>query len=364
MRERTKYFALVVECLVAWAILPQCRLVAFVNVGDRAELSDLAPKNLDPIVRDRFLKEARSAQANLQASTRNLQVRVHQLDTLRTRNKTRSIDRQWLVCVGDDPSKVLVFQEGKKKSISAANGRYSFQVHQASADVPYQLDKGVATEPGSYDNPLASLGLQTSFGLLESAARIWWVPLEYILNNSGFKLIAAESHDAETGQEVVKIAYRYEGKPIPHPGCYPGAIYWAELLPSRSWIVLRSGVINLTGDEGRVANIRTSLKYQTGLNGDPFPAEFVLEVADAKTNELFDVRTTRLEQPVALTRPDDEFYLPHYGISEATVPEIHAQWLSIRATLIMGGMVGILLALAIFLVARRARRVASARTPS
>ena len=76
----------------------------------------------------------------------------------------------------------------------------------------------------------------------------------------------------------------------------------------------------------------------------PFPAEFTLEVADAKTDELFDVRTTRLDEPVALTHPDAEFYLPYYDISEAAVPGIQAHWLTIRATLIMGSMLGILCA--------------------
>ena len=66
--------------------------------------------------------------------------------------------------------------------------------------------------------------------------------------------------------------------------------------------------------------------------------------------------TTRLDEPVALTHPDAEFYSPYYDISEAAVPGIQAHWLTIRATLIMGSMLGIS-ALAIFIVARRARRI-------
>ena len=234
-------------------MLPLCQLAAFVNVGDRAELGDCAERiSIPSVPRSVSRKEAPSAQASLQANTRNLQVRVHQVHTFISRNKTRTLERQWLVCVGDEPSKLLVFQEGSKKSISAADGRYSFQVHQATTDAPYQLDKGVATEPASYDTPPASLGLQTNAGLLESPASIWRVPLEYILQPWWFP--AHRGRKSEDGSWPRSCPDRLSLRRQPHSA--PRGLSWCRLLggapAAASWVV-PAGPTSVNSSRRRVA---------------------------------------------------------------------------------------------------------------
>jgi hypothetical protein len=283
------------------------------KVGDRAVLDGFAPRTIEPACQERFLKEAPPAWQALQDRLVGFEVAVeHQ-----SLSETRPADKEELTfCVLSQKSRKLVLTGKDASEIGAANERYTFAVNRL-AGTSY-LDECEVWRENSVQ-PLA-MPVRMCNGFLESMWSIWWVPLDAIVENSAFKLVGAQFAAGENGQEIVKVAYRYEGPRIVKPPCQPNAVYWAELSPAQSWVVLRSGVTNMSDEGGIALRIRVTSRYQDWFGGGPFPAESVLEYEESKRNIITDVQETRFGEPRKCERPEAEVFLPFYGISESVVP--------------------------------------------
>ncbi|MGC8640820.1 MAG: hypothetical protein ACP5XB_13195 [Isosphaeraceae bacterium] len=300
-------------------------------VGDRGGFNGLAPKRMEQSVRDRFLKEAAPAWNDLRSRLGDLVVVIDaDGEWLGRDERVRHSSFHASFCMGT-ASHYLVTREERNK-IDGANQRYSFSVHRGIATKPYRL---VSCELTSSDQVQIYAGgaLMTCLPYVGAMWSVWWVPLPYILQHDGFKLIAAEGGRSEPEGETVRVAFRYEGAMIPVPTCIPGAVYWAELAPQRSWVVLRSGVIGLALG-GQSANTLVVLKYQGGEGAVTLPSRVRMDWEDPQKGRVFESRVARLSAPAASSRGPEEFYLPYYGISESSVPTLvphgsHFRWAAI-----------------------------------
>lgn len=322
------------------------------DIGDRVQLDGSVPEKLEPEVRDRFLKEAPLAWKELRSRLKEFQVRVdHSVASEGRDNEVDRRDRRWEFCVGSSLSQKLVVENGSI-DIYGANDKYSFRVHRQSANRFYQLVECIPWSPReSEDQPLAGAAMKDSASFVDGMWSVWWVPLDYILSHDGFELIAAEGGRGGVQDGAVKVAFRYQGPVIPKPYCAPGAIYWAELHPSRSWVVLRSGVAGLANG-GETLNLQVTMDYQEGREGVPFPSKILLEYEDATRNQLVEARETRFGTWAALSHSSDEFYLPYYGISESSVPSLTSPNNVHRMIVMLVGTAGIVAAVWIIIASR------------
>ncbi len=322
-------------------------------IGDRVELSSSIPQKLDPACRDRFMREAPPAWKNLQQTTNGFQVKVAYVSEYESTRGNRRNERNWTFCVAADGVGKLVLEE-EDNIVDAVNERYSFRVIRRATAVPYQLDKCALVPPT--EEPKTGAAMRANSSFLSSMWNIWWVPLDFIVTNKNFTIIAAEGCRGKTegtAEEVVSIAFKYEGPPLGRPHCSPGAVYWASFLPSRSWAVQESGVTGVSNGDEKLA-IRVVNRFQDWLNGGPFPASVTLEYQDLKDDRLVEFREARLDQLQASTRASDEFRLQRYGINESSVPALSPPNRSLRIALIGLGVVGIIVAVAMFFFSRRA----------
>jgi hypothetical protein len=325
----------------------------FAGVGDKVALDTSAPKNMDPAARDRFLGGALPSWRELRSRLRDIQLTVdHSESFVGANNKVTRSDRQWTFCLGDSPGDYLVL--GKDgASIYGANRRYSFELRRKGANNPYQLTGCVPWAPGE-SQPYSGGAMVQNVTFLDATWSVWWVPLDYILAHDGFKLVAAEGGRTESGDETVKVAFRYDGSRVPKPLCAPGTVYWAEMLPRHSWVVLRSGLMGLVNGK-ETLNILVSIKYNYINDKDYFPSSIQLDYEDVSSRRLVESRETRLSVPAASSHVSDEFYLPHYGIAESSVPPLTAPSGKLRWVAILLGAAGIILA-SWLMIASRTRR--------
>ena len=309
--------------------------------GDPATLAGLEPKRLDPACRDRFLKDAPQAWTALKGRLKAFEVRVKNREEWNAPRGDRKTSNEWVYCVSPDGGRKMVVA-GDSLSILGANERYTFSVSRTAEGMPFALNDCIVWKPGTSQPLIGDLSRSDAF--LDYMWSIWWVPLDYILSTDGFKLTAAESAVNHRGEEVVRVAYRYEGHPIENPHCERGAVYWAELLPSRLWAVTSSGVAGISQRDGTALNLRVTSTLQDWFGEGPFPKLVLLEYEDSTKHRIVEFRETKLDQPQPFTRSSDEYFLPNYGISENSVPALGAppSW---RVKVVSLGLLGVFAAL-------------------
>jgi len=98
--------------------------------------------------------------------------------------------------------------------------------------------------------------------------------------------------------------------------------------------------------------IQETQRYQEWFEGEIFPAESVLEYEEVVKGRVTEAHVGRFGVPRRLERPEEQYFLPFYGISESAVPQLgvgaaHGQ----RVQLAITGL--ICLVLAILVVWRR-----------
>jgi hypothetical protein len=330
-------------------------IAAHGELGDPVSLGDLAPKTLDPACRDRFLRDAPRSWNELKGKLKDFEVRLTNSEKWEAQNGDGETQNEWLYCVSEDARRALVTREDGT-DITVSNERYTFAVTRSSLKLAYSL---TGLEVWNPDKKQPLIGpLIENYSFLESMWSVWWVPLDFILGNDGFKLTAAECTSNQLGEEVVRIAFRYEGEPIGKPCCEPGAVYWAELLPTKDWAVTSSGVVDLPDGTGTRLNLRVASTLQDWFGGGPFPATVTLEYEDSEKHQLVEVRETRFEHPKACSLDSGEYFLTSYGISEDSVPSLTGST-PYRVRVILIATFGVLIAVFLLRAASRRRRTDS-----
>ena len=295
--------------------------------GDPPARVDPLPTTIDATCRDRFLKEAVPACKQLRERLRGIELELMLFDRCPSDDVapdptmlatygilkdgvTRRLDRIYLA----DARGALGFLQ----SIDVTNSGYSFSVGRRART--YSVRQCVPWSRGE-PQPLAGW-LDVAEQNLAMGSNIWWLPIEEILANADFEMTGAECNASTSGDEVVRIVYRFSGKEsASESDLPPEAVYWAELLPARFWIVVRSGVTT-SGTESlsrgpMQAQVTTRFQEWDGV---PLPKEIRLEYFDLRRNVVVRVQEHRFGLPRGFNGTADEFFLPHYGFSDDPLP--------------------------------------------
>ncbi len=321
------------------------------RLGSHADLSGFPSGEVDKTCWERFLKEAPEAWAALERQLRGYQVDVIYDQQWAIGSDVRKQIDQWNVRVGSDVDQMLVLEK-PSLNVAGMNENYAFRLNRTSKNHQYMLDKLQVSLSGAPPQ-IGSLLAYRDF--INYAHSIWWVPCQLILDNlrdDGFEVILARFATDTAGHTVAQIAFRYQGELRERPRCEPGATYWAEFSPEQKWTVVRSGVSFVKGGNSKL-RIRVTSSYQDWFGGTCFPEKTVLAYEDLSSKEIVEIRKIEFQQPAPLEHMTDEFYLPHYGISEAVLQSLQdtgARW---RITL---NAVAILVLVAAILVTRYIRQ--------
>lgn len=218
----------------------------------------------------------------------------------------------------------------------AANSEYHFQVAWDGAteapaqSVPVQL-LGCANIPAGDGNaPIPLLGAIRNS--LEAGIRVIHVPIaEVLASRPGFRL---ESVTSTGTDEARRIRVEFVCEQAAQRGDRDGATYWAEVSPHNSWMIDRCGIRSPTGP----VEINECLAFQE-YKGIPVPKLVRFEVEWAGPDGGIEIQEYEWGSPQRFSRPVDEFFLPHYGISEAVletmVPERHVWWYVVNGAVVL-----------------------------
>ncbi len=239
-----------------------------------------------------------------------------------------AIARSELLVVTFDP------QTGQERNRAVINSRYHFSVNAIPGTNRWSLSKGSASEmiltTGSVVRTLRSEALS----MLNSVA-ILGIPLhDFFEEPEHFQMLACKTVDNKAAGSLVQCVFDCR-HPYPQFGAHRLVF---ELIPDKNWMIhrwsktnLHRGITNeMTHELQLAANGVACLKKATLVRGSPTDGD-----------------TTILEfgKPVMNTRESEEFYLPFYGISEASVlpPRVAKDWLRYvmiiaGITLILGGL--------------------------
>jgi hypothetical protein len=292
--------------------------VCYAKVGDHKVLPDPIPSVVNQELKQRFLQEAPRAWTEIDRQISGFEVSLQYNDSSQGAKELYQKSYKWLYSVRSNPDFKLESSDGGS-GITATNDRYSFAVARTGQD-PFYVRECVPWQRGA-KQPLPAY-VHACDGAFANMHSIWWLGFDSIFANKDFAMVGIESLSEEGGEDLVRVIYKYGGQPDPsNPLLCPNAVYWADLAPSKSWVAMHSGVTNFSDRAGSFRLLVTST-YQAWFKKTPFPAEVLIQYEDPKTNLITEEKQTRLDAPVLSERPKDEFYLPYYDISEATVPGI------------------------------------------
>lgn len=315
----------IITALVALFLLNEATRVA--GGGDPPARVDPLPTTIDATCQERFLEEAVPAWKQLRERLRGFEVDLLLFDRrpcddeapdptvlstygILKDGMTRRLDR--IHCA--DATRPL----DVVRSVDVTNSRYSFSLARW-ADT-YSI-RQCAPWPQGDPQPLAGW-LSIAEQNLAMGSNMWWLPIETILADADFEMTGAEFGVSTSGDEVVRIAYHYtrkkSGAESDQP---PDGVYWAELLPARFWIAVRSGLITSMTDSPSSAptQAQVTTRFQE-WHGVPLPKEIRLEYVDLRRNLVVRVQENRFGPPREFNGPADEFFLPYYGLSDDPFP--------------------------------------------
>jgi len=234
-------------------------------------------------------------------------------------------------------------------TVSGTNLRYAFTVGKANEWYLRNCQAGGDAAAG-----LAGGNVSLGDAALQSFGSIWNTRITDMLASPDWRLVGAGFAESPSGNRgIARVKFEYCGKSGKgNPTWQSGATYWAELLPEKQWIVTRSGIEGLRDGGGVELRIQETQRYQEWFGGEIFPAESVLEYEEVVKGRVTDAHVGRFGVPRRLERPEEQYFLPFYGISESAVPQLgegaaHGQ----RVLLAITGL--ICLVLAILVIWRR-----------
>jgi len=284
------------------------------------------PTSIDVKCQERFLNEAPPAWKTLGERLRGIELEHTYVDYRPTDTKEpdREVYSSTYCILKDGVSRRLA----REQVIDVMNSRYSFSVRRAvDADSlkPFSLKY---CERWRQDAPQPQAGwIDVAELKLAMFSTISWLPMEKILTDADFQMTGADTRVNDQGDEVVRIVYRYTADASNDFLLQPDGVYWAELRPRRFWVVVRSGITSsLTKHDDTDAPFRErmTIRYQE-WDGVPLPEGVRVEVVDVANNAVVRIQENRFGPPRACSRPVEEFFLPHYGLSDDPLPSIPAQ---------------------------------------
>jgi hypothetical protein len=335
--------------VIIWVTCGFVASAAWADVGQRIKLDEFVPREIENSTRERFIKDAPQAWKSLQAQLSNIQAFIEQrTDSLASpESKVAHRESKWSLCVGNNMSELLISDRDGTR-IEAVNEGYSFRVVRRGVGSAYQLDAAVRRRR------VASIALSESTRMINGMWNAWWVSFEHILTHDDFKIVGARKLGGNPPGSTVSVAFRYDGPSISGPPCATGAVYWAELDPARSWVVLRGGVTGFAF-RGETVNILSTVKYQQTLNGIMFPSQILLQYEDVKRGQITEEQVTQVHSLESSPHNSAEFYLPHYNISESSIPAPNDAGTRWRSLAIWMSIIGIGIAIVLIMSAKRTR---------
>lgn len=310
--------------------------------GEAPVWIDALPTTIDATSKEWFFREAAQAWRARREQLRGIEFDLTYVDRRPDDTESHPEEIRSTYCIlADGVSRRL----DRGKSIDVTNNRYSFKVRVSDPGTTYSLAEVDRWQRGA-PQPLAGW-LDIAELNIAMPSNIWWMPIEGIVANDDFRLTGVDRGVDDAGEETVRIVYRYTGEASESDlNLQPDGVYWAELLPSRLWSVLRSGLITSMTRyslEKDPFEARVTTRYQD-WRGVPLPEEIRIETVNLKTNAVVRLQEHRFGPPMACTRPSEEFFLPHYGLSEASIPPIESGPSDVRLWLVPVGMVLLMLA--------------------
>lgn len=284
------------------------------------------PTAIEVKCQERFLNEAAPAWKTLGERLRGIELEHTYVDygPTDTKEPYRDVYSSTYCILKDGVSRRL----GREQVIDVMNSRYSFSVRRAvDADAlkPFTLKY---CERWQQDAPQPQAGWIDAAELkLAMFSTIWWLPMERIFADANFQMTGADTRVNDQGEEVVRIVYRYVADASNDYLLQPDGVYWAELRPRRFWVVVRSGITSSMTkhvDTDVPFRARMTIRYQE-WDGVPLPEEVRVEVVDVANSAVVRIQENRFGPPRACSRPMEEFFLPHYGLSDDPLPSIPAQ---------------------------------------
>lgn len=327
-------------------------------LGSHESLASFQEIGIDEECRDLFLREGPNGWRFIRDNLRGYEVDVSHTEQWLDGSQRHEDASAWRLTVPSmaESQNALVSEQHSLK-VTARNKRYAFQVLRDAVDKPYVVSH---VKPSLMrDDPNGIGPLRYTDTLLQTGCSIWWVPCQSILDHlgvGGFEMTHAQFvRDADGGRRA-QIMFRYRGETGAMPACHTNAVYWGVFAPEDHWLVIRSGVSDVSSGAERL-RIRVNATYQSWRGKSLFPKEIVLAYESRPDGRIVEVRRTSFGIPENSTSVGEEqFYLPHYGISEAAVPTFVDRGRGYRIAL---NAIAVILLLIAVLFWRYGRRVAT-----
>jgi hypothetical protein len=315
---------------------------------------DLPAGEIDTALLDRLRAEGIPAWKQLAEAADGVEVECQEVsketypDKATGQQTSREFRITWKLCW--DPShgrRLLEYHTAGTTawSCQVVNAGYRFKVIRTQEGGPYQLlSCGRLTAGDGFDTFDRGEGWPAV--VLHASTKVIGVPLSTLVSSPEFRLSALRDLPGKGGAgRRVRVECEYLG-PL-GPFRRAGGHYWVELSPEDRWSIQQGGIRQPA--QGREET--QEVTYRRSSAGIPFVK--ALKYTDLiRPGRYREDRTAEVSPPVANSRPEEEFYLPHYGISESVVG-IQSPWQGPRLLLFAVGVVG--LAAAVWL-ARRAWR--------
>lgn len=234
------------------------------------------------------------------------------------------------------------------RSRRAINPDYRFQVAQTDKGGQWQVVSCRKAE-GAGEFEKYESHEKDYIWAMESGYRLIGINLNEFIVNKEFKITSVRYLP---GDEEDRRRVRLEADYLGGKGSYrrPGASYWVELAPGNSWLIVRGG-LKLPDKEIEESQ---DVTYQTTTSGVSFPAMLHYNRTVASEPSSID-ETSHFKRPTKTTLSDDEYYLTHYGISESVLETTSTRPM-FRIFIFNLGILGLIVALALFLRAKSRRR--------
>ncbi len=319
-------------------------------VSDALVGLDSLPTAVDVGCRERFLKEAplawRAARQRLRGFELELTYSEHEPDAPR---QSPSKPKTSIYCVLSDGTSRRLTRDDK---VDITNSEYGFTV--ARPGDAYFLSDCQLWQAGAQQPLIGWLDIAESN--LAMGFNAWWLPMEKMLANPAFVMTGAECGVSKEGDEIVRIVYRYTGKEVPNEFYLePGGVYWAEMCPARHWVAVRSGITSseFGGSGNSPFQAIVTTRFQE-WDGAPLPEEVKVVSRNPQTGVVLRVQENRFGTPRACTRPIEEFFLTHYGISESSIPRLEGKLGRRRLAILVTSIAVLILAWLVYKQSKKA----------
>lgn len=191
---------------------------------------------------------------------------------------------------------------------SVKNERYSFELSRDNRDKSF----GLTELSTNKEQVLSYLGIHTD--LVFSGTISYAMPLSEYFTHSFIRMTeCSERVDAVDGPLVV-MSFEIQDVPSTFRLVTNGELHTLELMPEKDWQLRRATIIGPKGADDH--KVQVDIQYELSSTLGWIPRRHVLVRGN---DESRDVITTDISVPVLTTTKAEEFYLPHYGISESIV---------------------------------------------